>query len=160
MKLATLFSIRYVPRWCIVCMDVLLTFFAVVLSYLLRFNFDTQKINKNFFTRGILITVLAYLFFFFIFKSFKEVIRHTTFRGILRIFLTVSSASLFLIVTDIALNNKIRLVPYSLIGINFFISFFILAGSRMAIKKTFETALASKKNPVIIFGAGAMGQAA
>ena len=36
----------------------------------------------------------------------------------------------------------------------------MLAGSRMAIKKLFETALTIKKDAIVIFGAGAMGLAA
>jgi len=51
-------------------------------------------------------------------------------------------------------------VPYSVTGINFFISFFILGGSRIAIKKIFQTALQVKRNHIIIYGAGTMGQAA
>ncbi len=53
-----------------------------------------------------------------------------------------------------------RLVPYSITIINFFISFFMLAGSRIAIKKLFETALSIKKDVVVVFGAGTMGLAA
>jgi FlaA1/EpsC-like NDP-sugar epimerase len=141
-------------------MDVTLSFFAIILSFLLRFNFETQRIHKGVFTRSILITLSVYLFFFFIFKPFKEIIRHTTFNGVLKIFFTVLSANLFLILLNIVFRTYPLLVPYSVTGINFFISFSMLAGSRMAIKKLFETALSNKKNPVIIFGAGAMGQAA
>ncbi len=36
----------------------------------------------------------------------------------------------------------------------------MLAGSRIAIKKLFETALAIKKDVIVIFGAGTMGLAA
>ena len=36
----------------------------------------------------------------------------------------------------------------------------MLAGSRIAIKKLFETALTIKKDAIVIFGAGAMGLAA
>ncbi len=160
MKPIVTFNIGYMPRWCIIFMDIMLSFFAIILSYLLRFNFHTERIENRDFIRGICFTLAAYLFFFFIFRSFTEIIRHTTFRGILRVLLVAISASVLLLVLDIVFDNVTRLVPYSVIGINFFISFFILSGSRIAIKKIFEIGLRTKKNPVVIFGAGAMGQAA
>ncbi len=160
MKSFAIFNIGYMPRWFIIFMDTLLSFFSIILSYLLRFNFETQRIDKKFFTGGIIITLSVYIIFFFIFQSFKEIIRHTTFRGVLKICLAILSANFFLIIMNLFFDKKIHLVPYSVIGINFFISVFMLAGSRMAIKKLFEAALRIKKNPVIIFGAGDMGQAA
>ncbi len=160
MKLSSIFNIGYMPRWFIVCMDVTLSFFSIVLSWLLRFNFETQKINKTAFTRTILIAVCVYLVFFFIFQSFKEIIRHTTFTGVTKIVFAVLSANLFLTVLNVVFSQHADLLPYSVLGINFFISVFMLAGSRVAIKKIFEMALRIKKTPVIIFGAGVMGQAA
>ena len=160
MKFLKIFNIGYMPRWLIVCMDTILSFFAIILSYLLRFNFETQRVNKSPFIRAIFITLSVYLIFFFIFRSFKEIIRHTTFDGVFKIFFTVLSANLFLITLNVAFSSHVLLIPYSVLGINFFISFFMLASSRMMIKKIFETALRIKKEPVIIFGAGKMGQAA
>lgn len=148
------------PRWLVVCMDLFLSFFSIILSYLFRFNFQTQRINTSLFTRGIIATVSVYLVFFLIFRSFKEIIRHTTVRGVSKIFLAVLSANVCLLACNFLFASNSYLVPYSVIGINFFISFFMLAGSRFAIKSIFATALKTKKDPVIIFGAGTMGQAA
>lgn len=159
-KPSKLFNIGYMPRWFIICMDVVLSFLSIILSILLRFNFVLEKINTTLFSRTVLITVSAYLICFFIFQSFKEIIRHTTFRGVFKVFLAVLSANIFLLMLSFFLSNDIRLVPYSITIINFFISFFMLAGSRIAIKKLFETALTIKKDVVVIFGAGAMGLAA
>ena len=123
MKIEKFLNFRYLPRWLVVCMDLFLSFFSVVLSFLLRFNFETQKIDKEVFVRGIIATLCVYLLFFLVFRSFKEIIRHTTFSGILRILFAVASANLFLVVANGLFVDGIRLVPYSVIGINFFISF-------------------------------------
>ena len=96
MKVSSIFNVGYMPRWLIVCMDVVLSFFSILLSYLLRFNFETQKIDKEVFVRGIIATLCVYLVFFLVYRSFKEIIRHTTFNGILRILFAVASANLFL----------------------------------------------------------------
>src|SRR6478736_8931125 len=122
MKPSAILNIGYMPRWCIVCMDVVLSFFAVILSYLLRFNFETQRIDKYRFTRAIFITVTVYFLFFLIFRSFKEIIRHTTFNGVFRIFLAVLSANLSLLLINLIFSDNEYLVPNSVIGINFFIS--------------------------------------
>ena len=148
------------PRWFVVCQDVVLSFFSIVLSYLLRFNFETERIHNNVFIRGISIVVAVYLIFFLIFRSFKEIIRHTTFNGVLKILFAVLSANIFLVLLNAVFSKNAYLVPNSVVTINFFISFFMLAGSRMAVKKLFEIALRVKKIPVIIFGAGKIGQAA
>jgi FlaA1/EpsC-like NDP-sugar epimerase len=160
MKVSSIFNVGYMPRWLIVCMDVVLAFFSILLSYLLRFNFDTERIDNDSFIQTISITVAVYLVSFLIFRSFKEIIRHTTFKGVLRIFLAVLSASICLVLINLIFSDQFALVPYSVTGINFFISFVILGGSRIAIKKIFQTALQVKRNHIIIFGAGAMGQAA
>ncbi len=148
------------PRWFIASMDVVLSFFSILLSYLLRFNFETQKIDKNKFIVAILATLIVYLICFFLFKSFKEIIRHTTFKGVFKIFLSVFTASAALLCINLIFFKGDYLVPISIICINFFISFCLLGGSRMAIKSIFEVAVTTKKQPVILFGAGEMGKAA
>lgn len=160
MKLSKLFNIGYMPRWLVICADIILTFFSTILAYLLRFNFHTENINDQLFIKGLLATLSVYLICFFALRSYREIIRHTTFRGVLRILLAVLSANIFLIVLNFFSNNSLRFVPYSVIIINFFISFFMLAGSRIAVKKLFDVALLVKKDGVIVFGAGAMGIAA
>jgi FlaA1/EpsC-like NDP-sugar epimerase len=148
------------PRWFVVCLDLTLTFFSIILSYLLRFNFETAQINKDNFVRTIILTLSTYFACFLIFKPYKEIIRHTTFHGVFRILLAALTANIILLFTTYFFSGEVRLVPYSITIINFFISFFMLAGSRIAIKKLFETALTVKKDAVVIFGAGTMGLAA
>lgn len=148
------------PRWFIASMDAVLSFFSILLSYLLRFNFETQKIDKHKFIVAIVATLVVYLISFFIFRSFKEIIRHTTFKGVFKIFLSVFTASAALLCINLVFFKGDYLVPISIICINFFISFCLLGGSRMAIKNVFEVAATTKKQPVILFGAGEMGKAA
>jgi FlaA1/EpsC-like NDP-sugar epimerase len=159
-KPSKLFTIGYMPRWFILCMDVALSFFSILLSILLRFNFETALIEKSNFIRTILVTLSAYLLFFFIFKPYKEIIRHTTFHGVRKVLLAVLCANVLLLFVSFFFSRNTRIVSYSITMINFFISFFMLGGSRMAIKKLFETALTIKKDVAVIFGAGKMGLAA
>src|SRR3954452_13110303 len=161
MKLTNLFKLGFMPRWAIVFMDIFLSFASVVLSFLLRFNFQTEKIRSDLFIRSISVTLAVYLVCFFIFKSYKEIIRHTTFRGILRIFKSVGVANLSLIISNLVFTGTSSLlVPNSVLLINFFISFFMLSANRVLIKEIFKIGTNNKKEPILIFGAGDMGRAA
>jgi FlaA1/EpsC-like NDP-sugar epimerase len=161
MKLTNLFKLGFMPRWAIVFMDIFLSFASVVLSFLLRFNFRTERISSDLFIRSISILLAVYLVCFFLFKSYKEIIRHTTFTGILRIFKAVGVANLLLIVFNLLYSGKnLVLVPNSVLLINFFISFFMLSANRVLIKEIFKTGSKYKKEPILIFGAGDMGRAA
>jgi FlaA1/EpsC-like NDP-sugar epimerase len=154
-------KLRFMPRWTVISMDIFLSFGSIILSFLLRFNFETEKISSELFTRGIALTIIAYFTGFLLFKSYKEVIRHTTFRGILRVFKSVVFANSSLICLNVLFINKnIILVPNSVILINFFISFFMLSANRVLIKKVFEIGSNIKKEPILIFGAGNMGRTA
>src|SRR6478752_2317355 len=159
MKLTNLLKLGFMPRWAIVFMDLFLCFGSVILSFLLRFNFATEKISSVLFIRGISVTLIVYFLCFFIFKSYKEIIRHTTFIGILRVLKAVALANFSLIIFNLVLrgNNSV-LVPNSVLLINFFISFFILSANRIFIKEIFQTASNIKKEPILIFGAGDMGR--
>jgi len=141
--------------------DTFLSFISIILAYLFRFNFNTEHITGDLFSRGILITVNVYLISFLVIQSYKEIIRHTTLQGILKILMAVFSANVFLIILDILFIHisGILLVPYSVLFIDFFISTCMLSGCRIFIKKIFETATKINREPVIIFGAGNMGQA-
>ena len=138
MKLTNLLKLGFMPRWAIVFMDLFLCFGSVILSFLLRFNFATEKISSVLFIRGISITLAVYFLSFFIFKSYKEIIRHTTFVGLLRVFKAVLLANSSLIILNLALrSSNIVLVPNSVLLINFFISFFILSANRIFIKEIY-----------------------
>src|SRR4051794_35043264 len=151
MKLTNLFKLGFMPRWAIVFMDIFLSFASVVLSFLLRFNFQTERISSDLFIRSISILLAVYLVCFFLFKSYKEIIRHTTFTGILRIFKAVGVANLLLIVFNLLYSGKnLVLVPNSVLLINFFISFFMLSANRVLIKEIFKTGSKYKKEPILI----------
>lgn len=162
MDTRSLVNMKYMPRWIIVCMDAFLIFCSIIISFLLRFNFKTEQITNKLFITGLITTVIVYIISSIITKSYKGVIRHTTLQDTLKILIAVFAANATIIILNtIFLNSdNFLLVPFSVICINFFVSFCVLAGSRIAIKFVFETAAKTKKEPILIFGAGDMGQTA
>ena len=162
MKLTNLLKLGYTPRWIILSIDVFLSLLSIILAFLLRYNFRTEAIINDLFVRGIAITVALYLASFIATKSYKEIIRHTTFRSVLKIFFAIITANTILVLLNFFfyVYDQILVIPYSVLCINIFISFFMLGGSRVFIKQIFDTAIRINSEPVIIFGAGNIGQAA
>lgn len=149
------------PRWAIIFMDIFLSFASIVLSFLLRFNFQTERISSALFVKSISVTLPVYLVCFFIFKSYKEIIRHTTFTGIFRLLKAIGAANLLLMALNLAFRSENSvLAPNSVLMINFFISFFMLSSNRVLIKEIFRIGSNNKKEPILIFGAGNMGRTA
>ncbi len=151
------------PRWMVLLMDSGVVVTAFLVSYVLRFNFETAQIDYILVFRQSMLALVVYLGFELIFKSFAGLIRHTTIRDIFNVVLTTCSALLFLLgltmVSRISGWNRIFNIPISIILIHFVsvtASMFLL---RVLIKMFYEmvtTNPASRKN-VIIFGAGTMG---
>src|ERR1700745_1965651 len=100
MKISSVLNLRYLPRWIIILIDTFLSFISIILSYLFRFNFNTEQITSDLFAHGVLITVSVYLISFLVIRSYKEIIRHTTIQGVLRILMAVFSAHVFLIILN------------------------------------------------------------
>ncbi len=163
MKFESLLTLKYMPRWVIVLMDLLLVFFGVIMSFLLRFNFRTENIEYHFFMPGIVLTLGMYSLSFILTGSYKELIRHTTLHDTAKLLYTSLIAAFLLLAVNIGWamgHNGAHILPNSVILINFFASFFLLAGIRICIKGVFGLAVNIDREPVIIFGAGSMGQAA
>ncbi|MEP7141319.1 MAG: nucleoside-diphosphate sugar epimerase/dehydratase [Ferruginibacter sp.] len=162
MKLANIVTIRYIPGWIILLMDIFHTFLSLIISYLLRFNFNVEEARANFFVGNFLIIIGIYIIGFICLKSHKQIIRHSTFHSISKILLAVVAVNLVIILLN-KLNyifNHTQLIPYSVLVISAFVSFCQLAASRIIIRKMFEAVSNMKKEPIIIFGAGKMGLAA
>lgn len=163
MKITDLLNMKYMPRWIIVMLDVSLTFMAVILSFLFRFNFKTTRIADKMFLTSLAIITGTYLLCFVVFKTYKEIVRHTTIQGVLRILGTTFIATVILLLINYfygSFMNGQLLIPFSVICINFFVGFFLLASVRILIKGLFYYASKSKRKPVILVGAGELGRAA
>lgn len=162
MKLSNLLKLGYTPRWIILCLDIILVFFSIILSFLLRFNFKADSLLNDFLIRGIAFSLVFYLVSFIIIQSYKEIIRHSTYRSVIKIFFSVLLATSSMVVFNLVLKHQTdkQFAPYSVLVINFFISLFMLAGSRVFIKRVFDTAIRLGSEPVIIFGAGTIGREA
>jgi len=153
---------KQMPKWFILLIDLAICFLALILAYLLRFNFALPKRELHLLPYIIpyVLTVKAIIFLFA--KTNAGIIRYTSTRDSLRImFAVMLSAVIFSIVNLVPFyffDGKF-LIPYSIIIIDFITSTFVLTIFRIIVKVTYLELNnpSSKKTNVIIFGAGEAG---
>lgn len=156
-----LFSNRNTPRSIIFIIDTAIVFFALLLSYLLRFNFhipETEIITFKYVFPAVLVTRILS---FWIFKTYAGIIRYTSTRDTVRVFITLASGSVFFIVLNVLLfyTKGIYAVPFSIIVLELLISVLFMTGGRITVKILYsELRIPSgEKTNVIIYGAGDAG---
>lgn len=153
---------RNTPRWLIVLTDILIVVSAVVISYLLRFNFDIPERELRPMPGVMLIIVSVRYLSFLIGKTHYGILRYTSTQDIVRLFVVMLSGSLVFVLVDLftyQFLGSIYYIPFSIIIIEFLVSSFGLAGIRMMVKITYlelHNPLGNRLK-VIIFGAGEAG---
>lgn len=160
------FSERFVPRWVILTLDILIIIVSFVVSYFIRFNFDNVAIDKMPVMFQTVFVIPITIISFYIFKPYNGIIRHTATRDIQRIVYSLStSVALLGLITWIAHYNWIPvtyLIPFSVLIIHFMLSSFVMTWIRLVIRMIFQNFRLYNKREVrvMIMGAGELGQVA
>ncbi len=162
-SLFKLFWTYNLPRWSILFIDTFICAFALTIAFLLRFNFDAipQADAKNLVIDYTVVLSIRFISFF-VSKTYKGVVRYTSSRDTVRIFLVIVGGSLgVFLINLIGLKFVLNyyFIPNSVIIIDALVSLFLMISSRLAIKAIyFETKNPTKeKMNVIIYGAGEAG---
>lgn len=151
----------YLPRWMVFFMDVLLTIFTCQISYFVVKSLGAQFYDTLNVPTRYGIVVLVYILFFFIFRTYSGIIRHSTFIDGIKLLYSTLSTLLTLIVINISsffiFGKYIYLFPS--LFINFVITFSVLFLFRIFIKIIFENLNGFGNNQValraVVFGADA-----
>jgi len=134
-------NLAYLPRWVIFCIDMVIVMFAGIITYFIVANltfksYDTYSVSIRYF-----ITLLTYAFFFFAFRTYAGIIRHSSFIDGMRLLLATSFAFFSLVVLNythfFVHETKIFLMPE--LFIHGVISFVLLFLFRILVKFLFET---------------------
>jgi FlaA1/EpsC-like NDP-sugar epimerase len=150
------------PRWIILCIDLLICFFSLVLAYLLRFNFARiPKVESDSFALVFSYVLATRFFSFYLSKTYMGIVRYTGSKDAARLFIVLSLGSVFFCVTNLFtwFSDKVYIIPFSIIVIEYMSTTFIMLSSRFVFKALyFELKNPSRaKTNVIIFGAGEAG---
>jgi len=157
-------KMRFVPSIVILGLDLGIVFSSTMLAVFFRDTFSGITHLSFFFSPIIPIAVLLVrVLFFLLFKIHKIVVRYTNSKDILRIVLSAFCGTVTLFLLSYLFwafdFNEKRLIPISIIGMEFFITVSLMVIYRFA----FKTYFLEKMNPrrlkrnIVIIGAGASG---
>jgi FlaA1/EpsC-like NDP-sugar epimerase len=163
-RLFKLFWQYNLPRWSILFIDTFVCALALTLAFFIRFYFDSVMSiqDKQNLPYDFLIVLSIRFLSFYISKTYKGVVRYTSTRDTMRIFVVILSGSFLLFALNIISLNYILgyyFIPNSVIIIDALVSLFVMITSRLAVKALYS----EMKNPtkektnVIIYGAGDAG---
>lgn len=153
---------KNVSKWIVLFIDVYLICLSFLLSYFIR-NDLVVDFNLNFVIRQLITIISLSVICFFLFGSFKSIIRHTGLNDVFNIFFSISTFTIVLLVfssiESIFLKTPYLAIPKSVIIIHYFLTIFILISSRFFFKYSYNLFLnrIERKENVMIYGAGDSG---
>ena len=129
---------------------------------MVRFNFSLPLVEQLALPRVALYVILIRGLLFFIFKTYTSIIRYTSTRDAVRIFLVCSLGSFIFGISNIIsyhFINQTYIIPFSIIIIEFFITTFSIISVRNVVKIVYNELRnpSRDKSNIIIFGAGEAG---
>lgn len=133
-------NLSYLPRWLVLFLDVCIVFFSGVVTYILFEGLNLYYIKTQYIVLGLLFYLTVNILFFWFFRTYSGIIRHSSYIDGLKIFF--SQFSTFLLIASINFcnlyfnNNKIFLTTG--IFFNSVLSFVLLFFYRIIVKQTFE----------------------
>ena len=161
------YSNKFVSRWLILLVDLLLTASAFALAYLLRFHVNLEGGDVIEIAQNYLLVLPVYLICYLVFGTYIGIVRHTTITDAAKVLYASASASWAVIVVTLALRNVPSFsytgVPHSITIIHFLLSSMLLIGLRFIAKAIYHSIKSDiqsdndDKESVLIYGAGQSG---
>jgi FlaA1/EpsC-like NDP-sugar epimerase len=162
-KVVKVFKNHSLPRWLVFLIDSGTVFFSFLIAYILRYNFEVYTFEISTAIRQAYLVLFVYALFFFVFKSYSGMIRHTTIRDTYKITIANFSAlAVLFLATIISRNNglfPLFNIPLSILLIHSGAVTILLFFFRVFVKIFYEFASSSthERKNVLIYGTGEMG---
>lgn len=158
------YSNKFVSRWLILAVDVMIVSLSFLMANVLRHNFHISNIDWKLVEYQFMFILYIRLGCFFYFRSYTGIIRHTSIEDAILLLKTVTLSSfvagfLSLIIRYVYNFDTPYYVPFSILGIDYFICLFLLISSRFLVKSVYESLILDLKTSknVLIYGAGYSG---
>jgi FlaA1/EpsC-like NDP-sugar epimerase len=149
------------PRWLIFLFDTGLCLASVMLAYLVRFNFHIPENETSRFSVVFPLIIGTRILLFLLFRTYAGIIRYTSTRDAIRIFLSVTTGSLlFSVYNGVSYAfYDIFIIPFSILIIDYLFTVFAMISLRILVKTLYMeiTNPSRYKRDVIIYGAGESG---
>ncbi|WP_432671678.1 polysaccharide biosynthesis protein [Flavobacterium sp. SM2513] len=133
-------NLGYLPRWIILMIDITIVFVSALLVYWMVWSMGLQFFDVQFTSYVIPTYVLVNLFFFWLFRTYSGIIRHSSFIDAIKLgFATFSTLVILLLINyTVLLIHGDKIFMNTGLLINFVISFATLFVYRILVKQTFE----------------------
>lgn len=153
-------KLRYVPRWLVIVIDVLIVLFSIVLSSLFLEKLHVRDSFPEYTFQKISVVLFINVLFMFVFKTYAGIIRHSTFFDFFKIMFSSGSTLASLLVINYFSETMLGRAPY--LYPNLFLYFFISVSAmfffRMITKQFFNMLIDYKgfsyKVKVAVVGVG------
>lgn len=149
---------RYLPRWIVVLIDTFICLLALVLVYLTLLGTPITFHEVLTVPAQGAVILLVNLIFFFVFKTYSGIIRHSTFTDILKLAFSSFSTGLliFLVNTAYLLVNDQKIFLTTSIVLYMLLSFTAMLLFRIGVKESYQflkaSATGQAKKRVVIVG--------
>ncbi len=154
-------NLGYLPRWLILLLDLFIVLSSGVISYFLLKGIKLDFIPKPFIAYGIVFYLVVNLFFFWIYRTYSGIIRHSSYIDGIKLFFSQFSTFVILLIVNLSLLilDKHKLYLTTGLFINAVLSFCFLFFYRIVVKQVFEKYMSAsngvKKKKAIIYGSDA-----
>jgi len=146
----------------VLIIDLVICFFAIIIAYLVRFNFNIPEVEIKGFPFVFSVIIGVRLLSFLITGTYKGIVKHTSSKDSQRIFVTLTIGSLAFVAVNLIFYygiNKTFPIPFSIIIIDYMATLFLMITLRVLFKSIYTEIMNPyrEKSNVIIFGAGESG---
>ena len=154
-------SARVLPIWMILFLDIAVIIISVLLAYILRYNVPMFVENYVAIFKSIGLIVLINVLFFRVFRTYSNILRFSSFVGILRIIMSLTVSYGLLIVMEQAFRyfTGDSRIQTSILLIAYVANCSMMISLRIVVKTFFEALGASfkRRTNVFIYGAKEAG---
>jgi len=158
-------NLSYLPRWIILLIDLSVVLFSGILTYFLFQGLRLNYIPKEHIPFAITFEVFVNVFFFWIYRTYSGIIRHSSYIDALKLFFSQFSTFAVLLILNffVILLDKPKVYLTTGAFISAVLSFSFLFFYRIIVKQIFEllfkNANTTKKTTAIIYGTDANASA-
>ena len=153
------FSRKTLPHWGVLSLDAFIVLFASLLGKFLDLRLNGNIESTRSILIGVLVSTILYVISFLIFRTYKGIIRYSSFIDLQRIILATTVGTGFsAIVWSVTIAYPLVSLsgPYGL-AITFFVSTMLMWMVRITVKRLFDNFHTDNSVPVAIYGTKAGG---
>lgn len=133
-------NLGYLPRWVVLLLDLGIVFAAGLITYLLLKGIKLTYIPDGYLFYGTILYFAVNVFFFWVFRTYSGIIRHSSYIDAVKIFFAQFCALITLVFVNFVflLDHEYKIFLNTGIFINGVLSFSFLFFYRIVVKQTFE----------------------